>query len=189
MKLICNKSLVVDLFSLARVVVVDGNIDPVTNDPVCEALCSHQAEIGAILAVLCLALTFNTFMLLMHLNRSSHTVKGNLVGLGGLLTLMYMHVPVEECGETGISKHACGEVEHALRAQVSQAILSLEVVKKLPSWITFGISLLDVHPIGVHVDWEHCLLIEIDHHEGRVLLSISRDRATNIGEHDGSAWV
>ena len=128
-------------------------------------------------------------MHLMHFTRACHTVQVNLIGGSGLLALMNMHVPVEECGETRVGKHAGREVKHALRTQVGQAVLCLVVVEQLPSWVAFSISPLNVHPVSVHVDWKHCFLIEIDHHKGWVLPSVSSDRAADISEHDGHTWV
>ena len=104
-------------------------------------------------------------MHLVHLAGACHAEQVDLIGRGWLLALLYVHVPVEEVGEAGVGQEALGEVEHALRAHVGQAVSLLVVVQKSPGRVTFSIGLLNIHPVSVHIDGKHGLLIKVDHLE------------------------
>lgn len=51
------------------------------------------------------------------------------------------------------------------------------------------ICLSDVHIVGLDVDWQQCLCIEINDLEARLIEVMGCDRGCNIVEHDGFAWV
>jgi len=100
-----------------------------------------------------------------------------------------MHVPFELGSGVCIGKESLRELFHALRANVGQTILLLVIMEKLPGWVSISIGLIDVKIVGVHVDRQHGLLIEVNHHVGWVLLGISGYTATNVGKHDWSSGV
>ena len=88
----------------------------------------------------------------MHLTTTRLAIELQLVRVGGLLTSLHMHIPLEEVGCLLVAQNAVRKILHALRAQIFQTVRRFIVVEELPGWLTFGIGLVDIHVIDVHVD-------------------------------------
>ena len=117
----------------------------------------------------------------MHLTTARLAIERQLVGVCGLLASLHMHVPLEEVSCLLVTQDAVRKTLHALRAQIFQTVRRFIVVEELPGWLAFGVGLVDIHVIYVHVDRQHCLLIEFDYHVGWVLFRVSCDTASDIG--------
>ena len=98
-------------------------------------------------------------------------------------------VQIEGRGEFIIALYALSQVFHAAWAKISQTIVLDVIIENLPGRFVVGVSLGNVHIIGLNIKWEQCLSVKVKPLEGRLVQLEWGHRWPDVGPHDWFFWV